>query len=479
MSSLDTVLQGLHRMAVGEPAVTPATASGDLRRFHLMGVMVITLLWQPGVASAIDIGVEQKAQWQHWRGPLANGVAPLADPPVKWSANENIAWKTPIDGAGSSTPIIWDDKVFVLTAIDTGKVDPSLPKPEDQERRPFGITFPNTKYQFVVICLQRSTGAVIWRRVAAEMIPAEGHHGDNNFASASPTTDGKRLYCWFGSAGVLVAYDLNGQLLWRRELGQVKMRRSFGEGASPVVHGDRLVINRDNEEQSYVVVLDAESGKEVWRQDRNEVSTWMTPLVVEHAGTAQVICSASNYVRSYELKTGDLLWQCSGQVGNVTPSPVSDGERVFCMSGYRGSAAYAIALDAKGDVSESEKVVWQHGRGTPYVPSPLLYDGWLFFNQSNDAILTVLNAADGVERIQRTRLPGLRRVYASPVGAANRVYFVGRDGTTLVIARSDALRVLATNTIGEPVDASPALVGKQLFLRGRKHLFCIGSEGRQ
>ena len=199
----------------------------------------------------------------------------------------------------------------------------------------------------------------------------------------------------------------------------------------------------------------------------------MTPLVVTHAGKTQVICSASNYVRSYDLANGKLLWQCSGQVGNVTPSPVADDARVICMSGYRGSAAYAISLDATGDVSGTDKVSWQQDRGTPYVPSPLLYDGWLFYNQSNDAILSVVNAADGAEVMKRTRIPGLRRVYASPVGAANRVYYVGRDGTTVVLERSDTLRVLATNAIGEPVDASPAVVGKQLFLRGRDHLFCI------
>ena len=447
--------------------------SNRSRRRLLSAAIVALLLCCVGGAYA-DQQITPSAQWHHWRGPFATGVAPEADPPVAWAADKNIAWKTAIDGSGSSTPIIWGEKVFLLTAIDTGKVDPALPKPEDQPRRPFGITYPNTQQQFVVICLNRLTGQEVWRRVAAELIPAEGHHGDNNFASASPTTDGKRLYCWFGSAGIVVAYDFDGGLLWRRDLGQVKMRRSFGEGSSPVIHGNLLVLNRDNEEQSYVAVLDASTGKDVWRQDREEVSTWMTPLIVEYAGKSQLICSASNYVRSYDLSNGKLLWQCGGQVGNVTPSPVSNGKHVFCMSGYRGSAAAAIALDATGDVTGSDKVAWQHDRGTPYVPSPLLYDGWLFFNQSNDAILTVINAADGSVRMKRTRMPGLRRVYASPVGAANRVYYVGRDGTTLVLERSDTLRVLSTNEIGEPVDASPALVGKHLFLRGRKHLFCIG-----
>ncbi len=438
-----------------------------------VGALLACLACCAGPAHAQQDSTTRDQAWHHWRGPLANGVNPTADPPLTWSPDQNIAWKSAIDGAGSSTPIVWGDKIFLLTAINTGQVDPDLPKPEDQPRRPFGITYPNTQYQFVVLCLDRRTGKEQWRQTAAQLIPAEGHHGDNNFASASPTTDGKRLYCWFGSAGTMVTYDFNGQLLWKRDLGQVNMRRSFGEGSSPVIHGDRLVLNRDNDGQSYVVALDAANGKELWRQQRDELSTWMTPLVVTHAGKTQVICSASNYVRSYDLANGKLLWQCSGQVGNVTPSPVADDACVICMSGYRGSAAYAISLDATGDVSGTDKVSWQQDRGTPYVPSPLLYDGWLFYNQSNDAILSVVNAADGAEVMKRTRIPGLRRVYASPVGAANRVYYVGRDGTTVVLERSDTLRVLATNAIGEPVDASPAVVGKQLFLRGRDHLFCI------
>ena len=157
--------------------------------------------------------------WHQWRGPEANGVSRTATPPVKWSESKNIQWKVSIDGKGNSTPIIWDNKVFLLTAIDTGKVDPSLPKPEDQPKRVFGITYPNTTYTFVVLCLDRETGKELWRRTAIERIPHEGHHGDNDFASAAPTTDGQRLYCWFGSAG-LFCYDLDGKKLWERDLGK-------------------------------------------------------------------------------------------------------------------------------------------------------------------------------------------------------------------------------------------------------------------
>lgn len=430
-----------------------------------------------GTARAQEEFASEKMQnWHQWRGPLATGAAPQADPPVRWSEENNVQWKVPIDGAGSSTPIIWGDKVFLLTSINTGKVDPDLPKPEDQPDRPFGIKFPNTFYQFVVLCLDRGSGEELWRRVAIEMIPKQGHHGDNNFASSSPTTDGERLYVWFGSAGWMFCYDLEGELLWKRELGQVEMRRSFGEGSSPVVHGDRVVLSRDNEGQSYIVALDAKTGEVTWKVDRDEQSAWATPLVIQHNGRAQVVTNASNRVRSYDLRDGSLIWECGGQVGNVTPSPVTEGSLVFCMSGYRGSALYALPLDSQGDITGSERIAWSRDRGTPYVPSPLLYDGILYFNQSNNAIMSSIDADTGETVIEPTRMPAIRRIYASPVGAAGRIYFFGRDGAALVIEHGRQFKVVAENRLFEGTDASPALVGKQLFVRGVKHLYCLAEE---
>ena len=426
-------------------------------------------------AIAQEFEKEKAGNWHQWRGPMATGVSESAKPPLEWDAKKNIQWRIPIAGESNASPIVWEDRVFVLTAIDTGKVDPNLPKPEDQPERPFGITFPNTFYEFVVLCLDRKTGKELWREVAALKIPNEGHHGDNSFASCSPTTDGKRLYAWFGSAG-LFCYDLEGKLLWQKDLGPVSTRRSFGEGSSPVVHNGRLVIQRDHEGQSYVICLDAESGDEIWKKERDELSTWATPLIVEANGKTQVVTNASNRVRSYDLEDGTLIWECGGQAGNVTPCPVADDGFVYCMSGYRGSAAYAIPLDAEGDISGSKDVAWSLNRGTPYVPSPVLVDGLLYFNQSNNAILSVVDAKTGDVVIERTRMDGIRNVYASPVAAEGRVYFVGRDGTTLVIEQGREYKVLAVNELGEDVDASPALVGNQIFIRGKKHLYAIAEQ---
>ena len=410
--------------------------------------------------------------WHQWRGPEANGVSRTATPPILWSESKNIKWKIAIDGNGGSTPIIWDNKVFLLTAINTGKVDPSLPKPEDQPDRVFGIKFPNTYYQFAVLCLDRETGKEIWRRTATERVPHEGHHNDNNFASASPTTDGERLYCWFGSAG-LYCYDLEGEKLWERDLGKAHMGASLGEGCSPVVHDGKIVVVRDHARQSSIVVLDAKSGKTLWKKARDEGNAWATPRVLRHSGKTQVITAASNMVRSYDLSNGEIIWQCSGLTGNVIPAPVVQGDVVYCMSGYQGYSVLALPLSATGNISNSDKIVWSKSRGTPYIPSPVLYDGMLYFNQSNQAILTCLDAKTGESLIDRTRLNGISNIYASPVGADGHIYVTGRDGTTLVLKRSKDLEVIAANKLDERIDASPALAGSQLFLRGGKFLYCI------
>ena len=416
---------------------------------------------------------EQTRNWHQWRGPFATGEAVNANPPLEWSETKNVRWKKEIEGLGNSTPIIWGDKLFLTTAIDTGKADPALPKPEDQPPRKFGITFPNTYFQFVVICLDRNTGDELWRKVATEQIPNEGHHGDNSFATPSPTTDGEKLFCWFGSQG-LFCFDLDGDKLWEKNFGKVSTRLSFGEGSSPVVHGDRLIVNRDNEGQSYVLCLDAKTGDELWRQNRNELSSWATPLIVEAAGKTQVILNATNRVRSYDLANGDLIWEGGGQVSNVTPCPVTDGKYVYCMSGYRGSSAMAIPLDSTGDVTGSDDIVWTLGQGTPYVPSPLLVDGTLYFNQSNNAILTKVDADTGNVLLERTRLPDVRGLYSSPVAAAGRIYITGRDGETIVLDQQAKFEVLATNRLNDRIDASAAIVDDAIYLRGKTTVYCIG-----
>ena len=414
--------------------------------------------------------------WHQWRGPNATGVSPTADPPVEWSEEENVKWKVAIEGQGTSTPIIWNDKVFVLTAINTGVKDPSIPDPEDQPKTNFfDIKQPNAQHAFVVLCLDRNTGKKIWRQVATTKIPHQGAHNDNDFAPASPTTDGKHLYCWFGSAG-LFCYDLQGNKIWEKKLGEVKVGSSLGEGCSPVLHEGKLVIVRDHAGQSTIEVLDAKTGKNLWKRERDEGNAWATPRIIQHSGKTQVITTASGFVRSYDLNTGDVIWQCSGLTGNAIPCPVVEGDYVICMTGYQGYSAMAIPLTETGDISDSEKILWKKERGTPYIPSPLLYEGLIFYNQSNQAILTCLDAKTGEVAFGPKRVGELSNIYASPVGAGGRVYLTGRNGNTLVLERGPEYKVMALNKLDERFDASPAIAGNQLFLRGAKHLYCIETQ---
>ena len=425
------------------------------------------------VAAVLAQADEYSENWHQWRGPEATGVSRTANPPLEWGESKNVQWKVEVEGQGGSSPIVWQDKVFLLTAVNTGKVDPQKTAPDKQtHRNPFGIKYPNTFYDYVVLCLDRATGKTLWRKVATTQVPIEGHHHDNDYASSSPTTDGERLYVWFGSAG-FYCYSLDGQPLWNRNLGTAKTRLSFGEGSSPVVFNDRVILTRDQEDQSYLVVLDAKTGDAIWQKNRDEPSCWATPIVVRRDGKQQVITNGHNRVRSYDLRNGDLVWECGGQVSNVTPSPVSDGNTVYCMSGYRGSSVMALPLDATGDITDTERVLWTRDKDTPYVPSPLLYDDYLYFNRSNDAILTCLDAQSGEVLIGRTRMQKVLGVYASPVGAQDRVYFVGRNGSTIVLKKGPEYEELATNVLDEHIDASPALAGNQLFLRGEKHLYCL------
>lgn len=433
--------------------------------------------------------------WPQWRGPLANGVAPAANPPLAWSETNNVKWKFAIPGRGTSTPIIWEDRVFILTAVPAGPPaegavtgpaeNPTAATAGAESPRPRrgggpGDAMrpePSAELQaFMVIALDRRTGRLLWERVARTEAPHEGHHRDHGYASFSPVTDGEWLYAWFGSRG-LYAYDLDGNLKWTKDLGDMQTRNSFGEGSSPALHGDVLVVQWDHEGEDFIVALDKRTGRERWRRERDEPTTWSTPLIVVHAGSTQVVANATHRIRSYDLHTGELLWDCSGMTQNVIPSPVSDGERVYALSGFRGAALLAIRLGFRGDLSRSpEAIAWRHGRHTPYVPSPLLYEGRLYFYSGNNAMLSVFDAVGGKPLTEAERLGGLSGVYASPLGAAGRVYLVGRDGNTLVIRHGDRIEVLATNRLNDRFDASPAAVGRKLFLRGHRHLYCLAED---
>ena len=451
---------------------------------------------------ANDFATDRLHNWHQWRGPHGDGSAPHGDPPLRWDESTNVQWKVEIPGSGSATPIVWGDRVFVLTAIDTGRLpepgaesiaveapvvaesDANTPPAKGGDRKRRGgkkggasltIPTPATLYRFDVLCVDRATGEILWQRTVVEEVPHEGHHPSHGYASASPTTDGRRLYASFGSRGVF-CYDLDGNFQWKCDLGQMETKRGFGEGASPVLHDDRLVVNWDHEGDSFIVCLDANTGEERWRTPRNEFTTWATPLVVEHEGTTQVIVNATDRTRSYDLADGKLLWECGGQVDNPIPSPVARNGVVYCMTGYQGYAITAISLDARGDVSNGDMVLWKYAAAAPYIASPLLYDNLLYFTKGDAGILGCLDAETGKPLYGVKRLDGLGTMYASPVGAAGRVYVTDRNGATMVIEQGPKFNVLATNNLDDVFNASPVVVGDQLLLRGEKFFYSIAAK---
>jgi outer membrane protein assembly factor BamB len=251
-------------------------------------------------------------------------------------------------------------------------------------------------------------------------------------------------------------------------------RFGWGEATSPVIHGDSLIVNWDHEGDSFLVVLDPENGKTKWRVDRDEVSSWVTPRVVQYKGRSQLIVPATRRITSYDLATGEIIWECGGLTTNVIPCPAVYHDFVICMSGHRGNEARAVRLDSRGDVTDDPRqIVWQRHRDTPYVPSPLVYGDRIYLTRSNQAVVTCLDPATGEPLLDSIRLPEMRSMYASPVGAAGRIYFTSREGTTVVIKNQAEFEVLAVNKLPEGIDASPAIVGPDIFLRGKRHLYCL------
>jgi hypothetical protein len=416
------------------------------------------------------------SSWPHWRGPTGNGVSPEGQPPLSWSASKNVAWKTAIQGSGSASPVVWGDRVFVATAVPAAAAsgrDKKAPGDDKGGGRGRDDRAPPAPHRFLLLAVDRASGKIVWERAAIETTPHQGHHQDHGFASASPCTDGERVYAHFGSRG-LYCYDFKGELVWKHtEFGAMDTRNSFGEGSSPTLYQNAVIVPWDHEGPSYLAVFDKRSGKRLWKVDRDEPSCWATPLVVEHDGKAQIIVSGENFARGYDFATGEELWRCSGQTGRPVASPVAGHGMAFIGSGFRGAFLGAFRLEHRGDLKGTDGVAWSLDRFTPDVPSPLLSGRRLYFHSARTGIVSCHDAPTGKALFSAQRVEGLGDVYASPVAAAGRIYLTGRDGTTVVIEDGDALKVLAASPLGEPVDATPAIAGKELFIRGRRHLYCI------
>lgn len=446
--------------------------------FKLGGAFLLLLVSLSLTSSARQVPEQRSTalqNWGQWRGPLHSGEAPHADPPTRWSEQENLKWKTAIPGKGHSSPIVWNDTVFLTTAVPTG---PRFEDPNRNQPRPgaHDNLWVNQSHKFVVLALNRNDGTIRWQTVVNQTTPREGGHNTASQASASPVTDGKFVYASFGSQGIF-CLDWDGNLVWEKQLGQMHTKHGHGEGASPAIQDHYLIVNWDHEEASFIVALDTRTGKEIWRQPRNEVTSWSSPIIVPHGDRFQVIAAGTHRVRGYDLETGEVIWECGGLSNNVVATPVHGDGIVYVGSSYESRAVFAINLNgAEGDITGTDQVLWKYEQRTPYVPSPLLYEGTLYYLRHYQGILTRLEAKSGEETIGPFRLGRLRDLYASPVAANDKMFFVDRSGITLVVSHSQIPKVLGVNQLNESLSASPALVGKELFLRGEKSIYCIAQE---
>jgi outer membrane protein assembly factor BamB len=419
-------------------------------------------------------GAAQQDDWPQWRGPLGTGVAPVAQPPVTWSDNKNIRWKTALPGKGHSTPIVWGERLFLTTAVPYGEpVKPRLPnRPGAHDN--LSLTY---HHRFVVLAVSRRSGKILWQQTVHDELPHEAGHVTGSLASASPVTDGERIFAFFGSRG-LYCLDADGKLLWKKSLGEMHTKHGHGEGSSPALHGETLIVNWDHEEQSFLVALDKRTGNQRWRVARGEDTSWATPIVVEHAGKAQVIVPGTNRLRGYDLANGAVLWECGGLSSNIVASPVAANGVVYAGSSYDTRAVLAVRLEgARGDITGTKQVIWNRHRGAPYVPSPLLYGDSLYTLQHYQGLISRLDVKTGADQGGPFRLQAIDNVYASPVGAAGRIYVTSRDGVTQVMSHGEQIpKTLAVNRLDDQISASAAIAGRELFLRGERYLYCIAED---
>lgn len=425
------------------------------------------------LAAAVVSQAADPAVWTKYRGPKDDGVA-VGDAPTEWSDTKNVAWKIEIPGRGHSSPVLWGDRIFVTTAVPTaGEEATGAASGGGAGGRGAGGGAGKKDHTIVVMSLDAKTGKLIWQREAAKVSPHEGYHFRyGSFASNSPTTDGKLLYAFFGSFGLYV-YDLDGKLAWKKSFNPMRMRNEFGEGVAPVLYGDKLLLKFDGEQNSHFLVLDKTTGKEIWRVDRDEVSSWSPPLVVDVKGKKQVIISASAKTRAYDLENGKVIWECAGLGTNVIPAPVLFEDTVIVMSGHRSPNLQAIRLGKEGDLTNTDAVIWQNQRGNSYTPAPVLHEGKLYMVTDN-GMLSCLNAKTGEPYYLQQRLPKPYSFKASPVAANGKLYLATENDDVVVVKLGEKFEVLATNTLADQMFiATPAIANGSIYLRGQKTLFCI------
>src|SRR5688572_14732329 len=446
------------------------------------GAMRAALAFLLAVLASAPLG----ANWPQWRGPRGLGVSAETNLPVAWSARDNIAWTAPLRGAGSSSPVVWNDRLFVTSQIGRARVRPGshpmlaredaalvkTERPIDGRRDEPGET--GDAVSLVVEAFHTANGQRLWEHAFKAEGPFPDLHEKHNLATPTIATDGERLFAWFGT-GQLVALDLQGRPLWTRHLGREysPFDVSWGHGSSPVLYRDLLILLCDHNSASYLLALDARTGKERWKADRGEgLASFSTPMVVPGSGRDELLVNSSERIDAYDPASGELLWYADSQRQMPIPSAVFHDGIIYMTRGYRNSPYLAIRPGGRGDVSKTH-VLWQAPGGGSYVPSLVYYEGLLYL--TNDVgVLTCADARTG-ERVWQLRLDGV--FFASPVAADGKIYFASQTGQTIVVKAGREPVILARNDVGERLVASPAVSDGQIFLRGDARLFAIGKSG--
>lgn len=414
--------------------------------------------------------------WPQWRGPGGLGVAE-ATIPERWDPDTNIAWKTAIPGRGHSSPAVWGNRIYLTTSIRGAHVPGrKAPVHPGFDLRP-GYVHPDSvdvdrRYALRVLAIDARDGRILWERTAYDGEMADDRHRKNTYASSTVATDGALVYAFFESAGLYV-YDVDGTLKWHASLGPV-IKAGLGPGTSPILH-ERLVILQCDQEMgagSFIVALDRFTGDEAWRTARTQRRSWATPILVRGPRGMELIASGAEAVTSYDPATGAERWRASGVQSHPIPSPVAGHGMVYVTAGSQAKRALAFRLGGANDLPGGDRVAWQYGKGTAYVPSPILHGRYLYL-MTDAGILTCLDALTGEVIYEGGRVPVPATFTASIVAVGDRLLLTSEDGDTFVVTAGTRHQVVATNSVGEPVYASPAVARDTLFIRGERHLFAV------
>ena len=433
---------------------------------------------------ALCLGLGSVAHAQNWpafRGQNGTGVGDGNNPPATWDVEKsiNISWKTPIPGLGHSSPIIWKDQIFVTTAISSAANSEFVHGLTDTG----ASADDNSKHSWRVYCLDKNTGRIIWEKAIYEGVPKVKRHVKASYANSTAATDGKHLVVSFGSEG-LYCFDLDGKLLWKQDLGVLDggwssdAESHWGFGSSPIIYKNLAIVQCDTQNQSFIAAFNLADGKRVWQTLREEDSSWSTPAIYEYQNRAELITSGTKYYRGYDPLTGKELWRMADGVDVKIPTPITTDGLYFLGGGSPNGRRnfYAVRAGIKGEIkpTDTQSIAWQSSQIRPHIVTPIVYDGYLYVCTDN-GILSQYEAATG-EPTFRARLGSGTSFSASPVAADGKVYFASEDGDVFVVKAGSTFELLARNTMGEVMIATPAIGGKTLIIRGQHHVFAIATK---